>query len=102
MIHTRDGCVPDDPKWAPLPLPFPPMSRICARPGCNAVATATLSYAYRESVVWIDALSETGHPMTHDLCPDHAESLRVPRGWQRQDRRDAVALHTVQARLLTA
>jgi hypothetical protein len=78
------------------------MSRTCARPGCNAVATATLSYAYGDGIVWIDPLSESDHPMTHDLCADHAETLRVPRGWQRQDRRAAVALHTVQARLLTA
>ncbi len=63
------------------------MSRSCARPGCGGVAVATLSYAYRESAVWLDDLADEGHPMVHDLCPLHAASVRVPRGWQLCDRR---------------
>ena len=52
---------------------------------------ATLSYAYSESVVWLDALAAEGHPMIHDLCSLHAGAVRVPRGWELRDRRDEVA-----------
>lgn len=63
------------------------MERHCARPGCTTRATATLAYDYSSSTVWIDVLSEEAHPMTHDLCPRHADTLGVPRGWLLQDRR---------------
>jgi hypothetical protein len=46
-----------------------------------------LSYAYGESVVWLDELAAEGHPMVHDLCSLHASSVRVPRGWELCDRR---------------
>ena len=63
---------------------------------------ATLSYAYAERVVWIEVLSGEAHPMTHDLCTDHADHLRVPRGWEQRDRREAANLHTGQIRLIPA
>lgn len=28
-------------------------------------------------------------PAAYDLCPDHADSLTVPRGWERLDRRSS-------------
>lgn len=62
------------------------MSRICARPGCDRPAVATLSYSYADGVVWVSDLAPEAHPMVHDLCGDHAE-LSVPRGWERRDRR---------------
>lgn len=65
----------------------PLMARRCARPDCHVVATTTLGYDYPESTVWIAALSEAAHPMTHDLCDGHADRLSVPRGWQLSDRR---------------
>ena len=48
---------------------------------------ATLSYAYGARAVWVDDLAADSHPMTHDLCADHAEHTRVPRGWELRDRR---------------
>lgn len=51
------------------------------------MAIATLSYAYSESVVWLDDLADEGHPMVHDLCSIHAAVVRVPRGWDLRDRR---------------
>lgn len=66
------------------------MQRHCARPGCTETATATLTYDYGASTVWIDVLSSESHPMTHDLCPRHADALSVPRGWLLQDRRGSV------------
>lgn len=50
---------------------------------------ATLSYAYADSEVWIEVLTEESHPMTHDLCGMHADAVRVPRGWALNDVRAA-------------
>ncbi|HKY14387.1 MAG TPA: DUF3499 family protein [Microthrixaceae bacterium] len=63
------------------------MTRICARPGCRQSAVSTLSYAYDDRLAWIDALAPQAHPMTHDLCPEHTDGLRVPRGWSVRDSR---------------
>jgi hypothetical protein len=67
------------------------MSRTCARPGCNAVAAATLTYDYAASTAWLESLAGEGHPMSYDLCGHHADGLRVPHGWALQDRRLRIA-----------
>ena len=66
------------------------MQRSCARPGCNDVAAATLTYDYAARTAWLDHAHAEGHPMSHDLCEPHADGLRVPRGWSLQDRRGAL------------
>ena len=63
------------------------MTRRCARPSCTQAARATLSYAYDDRMVWIEELATEAHPMTHDLCDEHAASLNVPKGWECRDRR---------------
>jgi len=63
------------------------VSRLCAKPGCDRRATATLSYAYAESTVWLEDLAAEAHPMVHDLCDLHADTVRVPRGWELRDQR---------------
>jgi hypothetical protein len=68
------------------------MNRHCARPGCHGYASSTLSYDYADHTVWLQALSAEDHPMTHDLCDHHADTLSVPRGWELQDRRSTVPL----------
>lgn len=68
------------------------MARRCARPDCHRAATTTLSYDYGTSTVWLAHLSDEDHPMTHDLCVEHADRMSVPRGWQLRDRRDVVPL----------
>ena len=73
------------------------VSRSCARPGCRRPAVATLSYAYASQAVWIDDLDPSAHPMTHDLCQQHAENTRVPRGWELRDRRIPAAGHETTA-----
>ena len=78
------------------------MNRICARPGCHRQAIATLSYSYAESVVWVENLAEEAHPMVHDLCADHADHLRVPRGWECRDRRELGSLASAGTRRLSA
>jgi len=67
------------------------MGRTCARPGCRRSASSTLSYAYRDGVVWVDVLAIEAHPMTHDMCEMHADALVVPRGWTCVDRRHGEA-----------
>lgn len=63
------------------------MARQCSRTGCSEPATATLSYRYRQSQVWLDDLSPEREPHLYDLCRRHADGLSVPNGWQLQDRR---------------
>jgi hypothetical protein len=61
--------------------------RLCARPGCSAPATASLSYEYGARRAWLDDLDDERNPHTYDLCAEHANRLVVPRGWERDDRR---------------
>lgn len=63
------------------------VTRMCARPGCHARATATLDYDYQAGVAHLTALADEPHPMFYDLCEDHAERLRLPLGWQLIDER---------------
>lgn len=62
-------------------------SRTCAKPGCNATASATLTYDYSARTAWVEPLDAEAHPMAYDLCAEHAGSLTVPRGWAHADRR---------------
>lgn len=62
-------------------------SRSCAKPGCNVSATATLAYDYAESRALLESLEADSHPMHYDLCTHHADHLRVPQGWELDDRR---------------
>ena len=62
-------------------------SRTCAKPGCSSSASATLTYDYAGRMAWLEALGDEAHPMAYDLCAEHATQLRVPQGWDLQDRR---------------
>lgn len=62
-------------------------SRICAKPGCHTGATATLTYDYAGRTAWVELLDSEAHPMAYDLCTDHADGLKVPKGWALSDRR---------------
>ncbi|HEX8802740.1 MAG TPA: DUF3499 family protein [Acidimicrobiales bacterium] len=74
------------------------MPRACARPGCREPAAATLTYDYQARTGWLDALAGDAHPMSYDLCDDHAGALTVPRGWHLEDRREAPARGRALAR----
>jgi len=63
------------------------MNRSCARPGCDSVATCTLSYAYAERIAWLDDLHPVDSPANHDLCRTHGDRTRPPKGWEIRDRR---------------
>jgi len=61
--------------------------RQCSRTGCADRATATFSYQYVRSLVWLDHLHAERDPHTYDLCERHANRLAVPSGWQLDDLR---------------
>ncbi len=61
--------------------------RLCARPGCDEVASATMTYDYGDRSTWIDPLDPDASPAGYDLCDTHARTLGVPSGWSRTDRR---------------
>jgi len=63
------------------------MKRHCARPTCSVAAAATMSYDYESQVVWIEDLHHEDHPMTHDLCAQHADRSTPPSGWELRDER---------------
>jgi hypothetical protein len=69
------------------------MRRQCSRPGCAEPASATLSYQYRDAVVWIGDLAPERNPHDYDLCPMHTDRLSVPRGWRLEDRRTSRVVH---------
>ncbi|TML79149.1 MAG: DUF3499 family protein [Actinobacteria bacterium] len=61
--------------------------RRCSRNGCRWPASASLTYAYAQKVVWIEDLTPQPHPAAYDLCAAHAERLAVPLGWLKEDLR---------------
>jgi hypothetical protein len=61
------------------------MRRSCARPGCAASATATLTFDYQAAVVWLEQLASDPRPVGYDLCDRHADGLSVPLGWHLLD-----------------
>ncbi len=56
--------------------------RHCSKPGCSAVAVATLTYDYRDSTVVVGPLATVADPNSYDLCDEHAQNLKAPLGWQ--------------------
>ena len=62
-------------------------ARLCVRPGCGALATASLTYHYASRTAWLDDLDDEAHPAGYDLCAQHADRFGVPLGWTRDDRR---------------
>ena len=65
-------------------------ARHCARPTCGAPAGASLTYHYGSRSVWLDNLDEEPDPSSYDLCAGHAGRLRVPVGWDLEDRRTPI------------
>ena len=62
--------------------------RSCSRTGCRWPAAASLSFRYASRQVWLLDLRDPD-PALYDLCPHHADTLVVPRGWHRVDQRTA-------------
>lgn len=77
-------------------------TRSCRRPGCGWSATASLSFRYATSQVWLLDLSRTPDPSLYDLCTSHADTLTVPRGWERVDERTAAVAEAPASRAVLA
>ncbi len=60
--------------------------RSCSRTGCRWPAAASLSFRYSSRQVWLVDLADPD-PALYDLCPHHADTLIVPKGWDRVDQR---------------
>lgn len=63
------------------------MVRQCSRTGCSEPAVSTFAYQYGRSLVWLEDLHRDRDPHCYDLCERHAARLKVPAGWQLEDRR---------------
>ncbi len=68
------------------------MIRQCSRPGCAEPASTTLAYQYELGRAWLEGLHRERDPHCYDLCARHADRLKVPAGWQLEDRRPLVAI----------
>jgi hypothetical protein len=44
-------------------------------------------YDHAGRTVILESLNAEAHPMHYDLCSDHADRLRVPKGWELEDHR---------------
>jgi hypothetical protein len=64
--------------------------RHCARPGCPAPASATMTYHYASRTVWLDSPGDEPDATAWGLCATHSESLKVPVGWACEDRRTPI------------
>jgi hypothetical protein len=70
-------------------------SASCSRPACSGKPAAWLAYDYSARCAWIDDVIDDPAENAADrssrwaLCARHADTLRVPRGWSRVDRRDS-------------
>ena len=62
------------------------MARLCMRTGCDHLAEAQLSYDPVSCHAWLDALPPEPGP-AQELCRTHATNLKVPQGWECEDRR---------------
>jgi Protein of unknown function (DUF3499) len=61
--------------------------RLCARPGCGAVAAATLRFQPTQREAWLVELDDSSPRTEGDLCARHAAALVLPRGWELHDER---------------
>lgn len=71
---------------------FTPMfrTRLCARPGCGAPATAVLTFQYATRTVWLSEEADSDPAAIH-LCGRHADRTAPPKGWTGHDRRAGAA-----------
>lgn len=51
---------------------------------------AVLTYDYAQRTAWLDDVGGAPQGTTWLLCITHADSLRVPVGWELEDRRSEV------------
>jgi hypothetical protein len=64
-------------------------ARPCSHSGCPNAASAALAFDYASRRVWLHDLLDPPDPASYDLCSDHSDRFRPPRGWEVEDRRRA-------------
>ena len=90
-IHAPGGGEPGSTRRPWGVATFHPMDgRHCARPGCDTVAAAKLTYDYARRTVWLDPFEGELEVGAWGMCAAHADGLRVPVGWARDDRRTPI------------
>jgi len=67
------------------------MGGVCERPGCNRPAAAAVALDPRALIVWVGDLEGSGGSV-NQLCAVCADTLTVPRGWERRDVRESPRL----------
>ena len=60
---------------------------ICARHGCTAPASVTVTLDRMHQTIWVDRVVERSTTPAARLCVLHADALTPPRGWELRDRR---------------
>jgi hypothetical protein len=68
---------------------------LCTKTACTGEAVASCAFSYAERMVWIAPLRSDPDPSFYDLCGEHAETLRVPRGWSLDDTRPKASQPTL-------
>ncbi len=73
------------------------MGKRCARPACEAPATAGYNFDGLARVVWIIPIPETSNQCAGLLCRRHADAMTPPRSWEMRDMRPALPEHFAPA-----
>ncbi len=73
------------------------MGKRCARPACEAPATAGYNFDGLARVVWIIPIPETSAQCAGLLCRRHADAMTPPRKWELRDMRPALPEHFAPA-----
>jgi hypothetical protein len=64
--------------------------RLCERPGCSAPAEVSYGIDNSALLVWLDNRPLPERELAGRLCRRHADAISVPRGWNVDDRRQAI------------
>ena len=71
----------------------------CSKPNCRKFASVVLAYNYAERLVLLEDCPDGGlPPQTYALCPNCADGLQPPRGWELEDHRERPHLYVSLAR----
>jgi hypothetical protein len=78
------------------------LPRPCSHAGCPSAATATLAFDYGMRRVWLHDLPDPPDPASYDLCSDHTDRFRPPRGWEVEDHRATLARSIIEQQIFQA
>jgi hypothetical protein len=76
--------------------------RPCSHAGCPSAAASTLAFDYATRRVWLHDLPDPPDPASYDLCSDHTDRFRPPRGWEFEDHRATLARSIIEEQIFQA